>query len=87
MLGGERLVSGFRFSHYEVEKKPFPNQKTSFYSRNDMSREHRKFPHSLSAAAQQQRPVPEGLRGGGWSQAEKRFGDSPFGGGSTCLPA
>lgn len=39
MWGG--LVSGFMFSHYWVEKKPFPNQKkNSFYSRKSMSREH-----------------------------------------------
>ena len=39
--GGGGLVSGFMFSHYWMEKKQktFPNQKTSFYSRNT-SREH-----------------------------------------------
>lgn len=33
------------------------------------------------------RPVLEGFGGGGWSQAEQSVGDSPFGGGSACLPA
>lgn len=82
---------GFRFHVFTLldgkKTKNLSKPKNQLLQQKHVPRALKISPSSLLSCSMTLRPVTEGLRGGGWSQAAWSTGDSPFKGGSTCLPA